>query len=348
MKICILGDTHFGARNDSVQFHDLFAKFYSETLIPTLQERGVSTIIQLGDLFERRKYINFNSLHLCKKYFFDPLQERNIQLHTLIGNHDIFWRESLSINSQSLILGEYDNIHIYDHPKQIGLWGIPMDIIPWICEENRDEVLSFINSSKSRICLGHFEISGFSMYRDMDSNDGLTRETFENYHHVFSGHYHHKSFKHNISYVGTPYEMTWEDYGDSKGFHILDLDNFELEFYENPHKMFYKVQYSDDLDETSIDYSQFKDKYVRVVVLTKSNHYKFDKFLNMMYNSNPFDLKIIDEYIDTSSTIDENIDLKDTKSVISDYITKIETPVDKDKLTNFMKALYVEAINMEV
>lgn len=348
MKICILGDTHFGARNDSVQFHDIFAKFYSETLIPTLQEMGVDTIIQLGDLFERRKYINFNSLHLSKKYFFDPLKNNNIQLYTLIGNHDIFWRESLSINSQSLVLGEYDNIHIFDTPKTISLGGVSMDIIPWICEENRQEVLGFINSSRSKVCLGHFEIHGFSMYQDAESTDGLSREIFKNYNQVLSGHYHHKSFKHNITYVGTPYEMTWEDYGDVKGFNILDLDSLKMEFHENPHRMFFKIQYSDDLDEKSIDYTLFKDKYVKVVVVSKSDHYKFDKFLNMMYNSNPFDLKIIDEVIDTSSSIDENIDLKDTKSVISDYITKIETQVDKEKLTNFMKSLYVEAINMEV
>ena len=62
MKIALLGDTHFGVRNDARHFHEYYEKFYSEVFFPYLEEHGINTIIQLGDLFDRRKYINFLSL----------------------------------------------------------------------------------------------------------------------------------------------------------------------------------------------------------------------------------------------------------------------------------------------
>ena len=60
-KFVILGDTHFGARNDSRKFHDYFEKFYKNTFFPYLEEHGITEIIQLGDLFDRRKFINYKS-----------------------------------------------------------------------------------------------------------------------------------------------------------------------------------------------------------------------------------------------------------------------------------------------
>jgi DNA repair exonuclease SbcCD nuclease subunit len=115
MKIAILGDTHFGARNDLKLFHEFFAKFYVETFVKHLVDNNIKTLFQLGDLFDRRKYINFFTLSECKKYFFDQLRDNGITLYTLVGNHDIYWRESLSVNSSSLVLGEYDNIKVVDN-----------------------------------------------------------------------------------------------------------------------------------------------------------------------------------------------------------------------------------------
>ena len=66
MKLCILGDTHFGARGDSLDFHKYFRKFYNDVFFPYLKENNITTIIQMGDLFDRIKYINFNSLYLSR------------------------------------------------------------------------------------------------------------------------------------------------------------------------------------------------------------------------------------------------------------------------------------------
>ena len=71
MKVAIITDTHFGARSDSIPFDNFFESFYNDSFFPEIEKQGVKTIIHLGDIFDRRKYINFNTLASCKKYFFD-------------------------------------------------------------------------------------------------------------------------------------------------------------------------------------------------------------------------------------------------------------------------------------
>lgn len=349
MKIAILGDTHFGARNDSAAFNDFFEKFYVETFIPYLRDNGVKTVIQLGDLFDRRKYINFNSLFRCKHYFFDQLKSHNVQLFTLVGNHDIFWRDSLEVNSHDLLLKEYDNVHSVSSPKTISFDDTTIDFIPWMCKENEEEVVEFISSSKSDLCVGHFEISGFAMYRGVTSEDGLKINLFERYERVISGHYHTRSSRENVIYVGTPYEMTWEDHGDPKGFHIFDTDTRELTFYENPFRMFTKIDYDDSANYSEEQIDSLTKKYVKVIVGEKNDHVRFDRFISSIYLVNPYEVKIIEDVSSlTTSEIESSVKLEDTTQVMMNYLDNVESTVNKDRLKLFMKKLYVEAVNMEV
>jgi len=350
MKIAILGDTHFGARNDLKVFHEYFQKFYMDQFIPYLIENNIDTVIQLGDLFDRRKYINYYSLSACKKYFFDELEKHNITLHTLVGNHDIYWRESLEVNSSSLVLGEYGNVNVHTKPTTISRNKTFIDIIPWICPENEKEIHEFIKNSKSDICVGHFEIAGFAMYRGMECHDGISKDLFRKYEQVWSGHYHTKSKQENITYVGTPAEMTWQDYGDPKGFHTFDLETRQLEFIQNYYTIFVKLEY-DDSDGEPIDLRgmALKDAFVKLVVVKKTDYYKFDKFVTQLYAKGCYDIKIIEDLSEFSDgEVNEEINLEDTISVLSHYIDSVQTDMDKEKIKTYMKALYVEALNMEV
>lgn len=346
-KFCVLGDTHFGVRNDLVLFHKHFEKFY-DMMIADLVSQDIRCIIQLGDLFDRRKYINFNTLKESKTYFFDKLRENNITLHTLVGNHDIFFRESLQVNSQSLVLGEYDNIVIYEEPITITIDNTTIDIIPWICKDNEKEVMDFITNSKSDLCMGHFEIATFAMYRGVESHDGLPVDMFAKYERVISGHYHTKSQRENIVYVGTPYEMTWQDYNDPKGYHLFDTETREISFFENPYTIFVRVDYDDTKDLVDLNTLDLTDRFVKVVVTNKTDLYKFDQFMNKMYGKGCYEVKVIEDLSEfQDGEIGEEINLEDTMDVLSNYIDSIDTEADKEKIKNFMKSLYIEAINMD-
>jgi DNA repair exonuclease SbcCD nuclease subunit len=353
MKICILGDTHFGARGDSLDFHRYFEKFYDHVLFPYIKANDIEVIFQMGDLFDRRKYINFNSLHLCRQYFFDRCQILGIKVHTLLGNHDVAFKNTLEVNSTGLLLNEYENVEYYDDFQTVDFDGVSIDVMPWICDENEKEIFESIKKSKAQICFGHFEIAGFEMDKGNVCDHGLDKKALNKYDIVLSGHFHHKSSDGNITYVGTPYEMTWSDYNDPKGFHIFDTETRELEFVKNPYAMFNKVVYDDANTDfeywNNYDFSSLKDTYVKVVVLNKQNPFLFDHVIDKIYKMSVSDLSIVEDFSDTIILDDDIIDqAEDTITILNKYIDNLELDVSSDKLKTIMRELYIEALNTEV
>lgn len=350
MKIAVITDQHFGARGDSTQCLDYYEKFYENVFFPTLKARDITTLYILGDTFDRRKYVNFNTLARAKKMFFDRLESLDIKVVMIAGNHDTYYKNTNDVNSPDLLLCEYSNITIIDRPVTVTEGGTNICMLPWICSDNYEDSMEVIKTTKAEICMGHLEIMGFQMYRGADSHEGFEPKLFDKFSKVFSGHYHHKSEKDNIYYLGNPYELTWQDYDDPRGFHLFDLDTYELEFIQNPYTMFYRYEYDDTInDMNKVDYTPFTDRYCKIVVINKSNLYAFDMFVNNVYKHNPQDVKIIEDFSEFSEgEVDENINLEDTSSVLMNYVESLNTDVDKDKVKSFMKGLYTEALNYEV
>jgi DNA repair exonuclease SbcCD nuclease subunit len=353
-KVAIITDQHFGARNDSTHFLDYYEKFYKDTFFPTLDQHNITTVLILGDTFDRRKYVNFYSLKRTKEMFFDELAKRSIQVHMLAGNHDTYFKNTNDVNSVDLLLREYNNVQVIDHPITINLSDTKICMIPWICPENYQDCLQEIDNTSADICMGHFEIAGFAMHRGMPSLEGLNREMFKKFDTVFSGHYHHRSAADNIRYLGNPYELTWQDYNDPRGFHLFDFSSRHLEFVENPNVMFHRITYDDKentiTEITNKDLTNYIGRYVKVVVINKTNPYLFDKFMNTLYGVNPIDVTIAEDFTDlTEGVEDDMIDqAEDTMTTISKFVDGIKDDhIDNDKLKMVLKELYVEALNQE-
>lgn len=349
MKIALLGDTHFGVRNDARHFHEYYEKFYSEVFFPYLEEHGIDTIIQLGDLFDRRKYINFLSLAESRRYFFDECKKRNIRLHALIGNHDIFWRNSLEINSPDLLLRDYDNITLWAKHGTLELDGAVFDMIPWMCNENENEIREFVSKSTSPYCIGHFELVGYYMQRGQVSHEGYEDIFLKNYDQVYSGHYHSRSASVDgkIAYLGTPYELFWSDYKDQKGFGVFDTQSNVFKFVTNPNRMFHKLTY-DDTKELNEDFSNLKNKYIKIVVVQKTNPQKFDTFMDDIYKMNPIDVTIVEDVNEMVNNEEDVVDqAQDTLTILSNYIDQQTIQVEPQKLKTVMRELYLEALSSE-
>jgi len=354
MKIAIITDQHFGARSDSQHFLDYYEKFYKETFFPALDKNGIQTVLILGDTFDRRKYINFYSLKRAKEMFFDQLFGRGIEVHMLAGNHDTYFKNTNDVNSADLLLQEYGNINVIDSPAEIYVGPHKICMMPWICPENYDDSMQTLKETEASICMGHFEIAGFTMHRGMTSEEGLSRDLFRKFEFTFSGHYHHKSDANDIYYLGNPYQLTWQDYGDPRGFHLFDLDSKELTFIQNPNTMFNRIVY-DDKSETikeinNKDVSAYTNTYVKVVVVNKTNPYLFDQFMNKLYNVNPIDITIVEDTIDLTEGVDDDrIDeAEDTITIINKYVDTLDNEgIDNNKLKTMMQELYVEALNLE-
>ena len=355
MKIAIITDQHFGARNDSLHFINFFEKFYNDTFFTKLQEENIKTVLILGDTFDRRKYVNFFSLKKTKEMFFDKLNLLGIEVHMLAGNHDTYFKNTNEVNSVDLLLREYLNVHVIDHPVTIEVDGTPICMMPWICPENYDDSMSTIKETHAEICMGHFEIEGFAMYNGMESHEGLSRNIFDKFDLVFSGHYHHKSSNGGIHYLGNPYELTWSDYNDPRGFHLFDTHTRELEFVRNPYSIFHKVSYDDTIPDaisefSNIDLTKYKDTFVKVIVVNKTNPFLFDLFMSNLYKQNPIDVSIVEDNLDLTEGLESDIisDAEDTLTILNKYVDNLQVQdLDNGKLKNILKELYVEALNLE-
>ena len=350
MKIAILGDTHFGMRGDSIAFHNHYREFYTKTFFPYLVQNGITTIFQLGDLFDRRKYISFQSLALCRRYFFDQLVKHNIQCHTLLGNHDIFFKNTLEVNSPDLLLRDYkDHVILYDKPTE---W-MDIDIIPWICKDNELEIADFIKRSDKHVCFGHFELAGFEMDRGNICHDGMDPSVLNKYDLVLSGHFHHKSNNGSIVYVGTPGEMTWSDYNDDRGFHILDTETRELTFVQNPDKMFYKIKYNDDEmyynDIFNTDYSYLNGKFLKIVVEKRNNSFLFDTLIDTITKVAPLEVAVVEDFSEITDNVEVDIDqAEDTMTILNKYVDGLTLPVESDRIKTVLRDVYSQALSMEI
>jgi DNA repair exonuclease SbcCD nuclease subunit len=350
MQVCILGDLHFGVRNDNLKFHEYYRRFYTNILFPFLKKNNITKIIQLGDMFDRRKYINFNTLYLARQYFFDVAKDNNIEIYMFLGNHDVFHKNTLSVNSPQLLLGEYKNVHIIDRPTEIEFDNQNIALVPWMCQDNEEEVLEFLGSSKSKVCMGHFEIQGFEMHKGHVCETGFDRSSFRQFDVTLSGHYHTRSQKDGITYVGTPYELTWADYNDPKGFHTLDTDTLDLTFIQNPYRMFNKVKYDDSNIELSEllnkDFDALDGSFTKVIVSQKTNPYWFDLFIDNIEKSGVAHIQIVNDVIIDDDVDNDSVDeTQDTLSILSTYVSSIDVDVDKDLLMGLVRELYSEALN---
>ena len=354
MKIALITDIHFGSRNDSIHFLDYYEKFYKHTFFPYLDSTNIRTVLILGDTFDRRKYINFYTFKRAKEMFFDGLFERGIDVHMLAGNHDTYFKNTNDVNSVDLMLREYGNINVIDHPAEIYVGPHKIAMMPWICAENYDDSMQLLKDTDASICCGHFEIEGFVMHRGAVSEGGLKRDLFRKFDLTFSGHYHHKSNSDGIHYLGNPYELTWSDYNDTRGFHTLDLDTQDLEFIPNPNVMFHRIVYDDKAESiseiTNKDMSKFTHTYTKVVVVNKTNPYLFDKFMNSLYNVNPIDITIVENFTELTEGVDEeDVDqAQDTITILNKYVDTIQDDsIDNTLLKGILQEVYIEALNTD-
>ena len=190
MKIAIITDQHFGCRKNSKHFHDYFLKFYNDTFFPTLEKEGITTIVDMGDTFDSRKGVDFSSLAWAKDNYYDRLQRMGCEIHTIVGNHTAYYKNTNDVNAVDLLLREYDNVKIYSEATDIKIDNLNILLIPWINSENEKMTLEAIDKSKSKVAMGHLECKGFRIHRGFVMDQGTDVKTFDKFDRVYSGHYH--------------------------------------------------------------------------------------------------------------------------------------------------------------
>jgi hypothetical protein len=269
-----------------------------------------------------------------------------MQMDIIPGNHDVYYKNTNELNSIQTILAQYsDRIHIHMDPTIVNYDGLDIALLPWMCKENEDKCIQFINTAAAPILMGHLELGGFQYMAGANiKSHGMDKKMFDRYEAVYSGHYHTKSTQDNITYLGTQYELTWSDAGDPKHFHILNTETRDVTPIRNTNVLFQKIFYDGD-DEPSITKEQIENTYIKVIVTNKKDLYAFDKFMEKVYDYNPHEVRIIENFDEYSGDNVEDNDVKvdDTPTLLNSYIDATETNLNSDILKKMMQELLVEA-----
>lgn len=349
MKIAILNDTHAGVRGDMQAMSEYQGRFYNEVFFPYLDKHDIKHIIHLGDYFDRRKYVNFSSLKANKQHFIEPMLERGITMDLILGNHDVYYKSTNTVNSPELLLFE-DSVNIIQEPIVKEYDGFNIALVPWINNENYADSVDFLLSADASTCMGHFEIEGALMFPGAVCSHGLDISYLKRFDKVYSGHFHSKSEVKNVRYLGSQMQFTWSDYGDEKYFHIFDTETTEIRPIHNPLTMFEKVFY-DDTKETfesisNQDFSKYTDKFVKVIVVNKDNPYWFDAMVDKLHKANPLHMSVVDDHKHMDLLSDEEMEgVEDTLTILHKYVDNLDVQGDKNQLTTLVTSLYNEALD---
>lgn len=322
MLIGIVGDVHLGINENKPQFVNYQNKSL-EFIFNEFRLLGITTIIYLGDIFDKRQSISVKSLKQCYEIF-----DNGFDQYFLLGNHDVAFKNSNDLNSVEILLGDTNKVYT-NLPEELELGGKTFLMTPWINKSNTEESNKIINESKADYLMGHLDLSGFEMMRGIVSTHGSCNlNSLESFEHVISGHYHCFSNKGNITYIGNVCQMTWNDFDEKKHFGYIDTETDKLNLVEIPYTLYEKIRIKSPAD--CKDPLQYENKIVKCYLYTNRN-IKVEKFISKIVDV-AMSVNVIDEQIMIGTT---DIDIEDQNMSILElwhsYIEEIDHLNEREK-----------------
>ena len=325
MKILFITDTHLGLYNDSDDWLDVVLKIFKEVEYVCKNE-NINTIIHGGDFFHNTRSINKKTLD-CANYIVNGILI-GIKIYTIVGNHDIFYKNKIKPNSLQIFENNI-NVNIIDSPTEFQ----NILLVPWGFD---------IPTTQAEYCYGHFGINGFKMNDSFTCSDGMEATQFSSFRKVYSGHFHKKSSISNITYLGSPYQQTFSDTNNERGFHLWD--DGELLFIESSHPLFLKVE------ANNIDESKIPGNIIKLLFESGYDSDKTIEIIDKVKSLKPFtlsvDLSKVIEQEEEEKPKFEDVSLLNTFEIFKKYIENIKIPkgISKTTLLKMSKNLIDEIV----
>ena len=368
MKVLILGDLHWGARSDNTTFLEAFSAYFDEVFFPLVEKIKPDMIVQVGDVFDKRSYLNVNTLYYVRTRFIEPLRATNIPSFIFPGNHDTYFKNTNRVNSLEEVFGYLPiatdrpqlpagDVHLVTKPTTIA----SALLVPWISPDEATDAFEAIKTTDAPYCFGHFDFAGFNLGGGRQSEEGFDKELFKKFKLVISGHYHTRQASGNIFYCGVPYEKTWEDFGQWIGFHVLDTATGKITAYPNDLRMHYVIDWKEGeatvmpqtilqaADPENLNY--LSGKIIRLVVHDNKHPVKLEKFISRISAVKPESMSVMHKTItvDGAKVLDELKDANpdDTVSTIKTYVDAMEGVPEKGQVLDILLKLHQKAVQMQ-
>jgi DNA repair exonuclease SbcCD nuclease subunit len=346
-KIAIITDLHWGVRNNSQFFLERQEEFFYNQFIPYLIKNDIKTIWMLGDFFENRKAISTQVLNKAHQ-FLQKLEGLKIDSYFLIGNHDIFFKNTNAVNSLVPVTKAFERVHLVEKYEVIDFDGLSVGFISWISPDIHSEALKWIMNIDAQVLCGHFEINSFEIIKGVVCSKGIDSAIFERFDKVFSGHFHIRATNGTIQYIGNPYQTNWGECGYPKGFAVFDTRSKSVEFIDNTTSSYEILQYDDDIEIGLFDRERFAGKIVRVIVDSCKNKKKLEVLLDSIGQVS-YSLDVIENKEVVVSDDNQEAIPSDTMQLIQQFLETCKIDhLDKKQLIEIILGIYSEAIEKGV
>jgi DNA repair exonuclease SbcCD nuclease subunit len=324
-KVAIFSDLHLGLYGNSVEWHEIALK-WADWITTDLKKKKITDIFFLGDFFHNRSEISVQTIHVASELI---TKFKDFNLLMIVGNHDAYYKNRSDVHSLGFLKG-HDNITIIDDNLEMEAFGKKLLFVPW----NHD-----LSDGKFDHIFGHFEIQSFKMNNYKVCDHGFQVMDFLAFRtaNVWSGHFHLRSSKkYNeglIRYVGNTFHHDFNDTGDDKGYHILNLEDDSVEFVKNTvSPEFVKIPLSKLKDWKAED---VEGNIVKLIIDKDVEDDKVEKFKIYLNNFSPF--RLTTEYNVATKTIGdvEQVDSIDLMEMFDEFYEQLN--LDEEQLKRVKK-----------
>jgi len=310
MKHAIISDLHLGVRGDSSIYRKIFIDWLNNFLVPTLKREDVQVLDFLGDFYDNRNTVNVLTQNLGL-LFVTVLEKElpNMKIRMLIGNHCCYYRNTREVHSLKKF-ERFPNVQIIDDIIIIEEGSRSLLYAPWIVDKAEIEKLASMRGKYDTI-LGHFEFNGFSMNGGYVAQKGTDGSMFKGAIDVFSGHFHKHVEQDNITYVGNPFHMDWNDAGNDKGIYIYNLTTGKKKFIVNNISPVYLKVYLSQLKAKTISLDSVAGNFIKVYLDTEYSDKLVEKLTEVIRLKAPLTFSIEGfgaTEIDSSAEVSDNLD----------------------------------------
>jgi DNA repair exonuclease SbcCD nuclease subunit len=187
----------------------------------------------LGDWHNNRASLNIVTLNYSLRAL-EHLNANFERVYFIPGNHDLYYRDKRDIQSVEWAR-HLPNVEICND------WFCSDDVViaPWLVGDDHKRLAKM----SGQYLFGHFELPGYLMNAmvEMPDHGEIRREDLGGFGHVFTGHFHKRQTKKNITYIGNAFPHNYADAGDDeRGLTVLEWGSAPT-FYSWPDQPTYRV-----------------------------------------------------------------------------------------------------------